>query len=46
MANFKIKENKQSQGPGKRIADLEGTHILDYKGRKIGFIGLCDEAWL
>lgn len=42
MANFRVK----CEGvPAKPIADLPPTYILSYKGRKIGFMGLCDQTW-
>ncbi len=43
MANFLVKSNNV---PAKPIADIPPTHILNHKGRKIGFMGLCDENWL
>lgn len=39
MANFYVKNDDTEERP---IADLPATFILPYKGRKIGFMGLCD----
>ena len=47
MANFKVETTKKNgEIKTKPIGDLKGTHTINYKGRKIGFIGLCDESWL